>query len=172
MLHRGLLTEEQVWDWFRVVEIPPYWRQLLIDTAYTWPTRVDVRRWWDMRTIDEPELRRLYSGMGYRGVNLDNYVLWTKVYTAFPDLLARVKNEWISREDAEAELVKLGMPPDRVKEMMETKFKKGETVTIDEGKALTKTEIYKGVKKELITWGEGIELLQDLGYDYDEADYI
>ncbi|GAH42800.1 unnamed protein product, partial [marine sediment metagenome] len=79
MLHRGLMTEAEVWDWFRVVEIPPFWRQLLIDTAYTWPTRVDVRRWWDMRTIDETELRRLYSGMGYRGINLDNYVLWTKV---------------------------------------------------------------------------------------------
>ncbi len=172
MLHRGLLTEEQVWDWFRVVEIPPFWRQLLIDTAYTWPTRVDVRRWWDMRTIDEIELRRLYSGMGYRGVNLDNYMLWTKVYTAFPDLLARVKNEWISRKDASDELERLGMPPERVKEMMETKFKKEEMVSVDEGKALTKTEIYKGVKKEVISWGEGLELLMDLGYSEDEADYI
>ena len=44
MLHRGLITESEVWDWFRLVEIPPFWRQLLIDTAYTWPTRVDVRR--------------------------------------------------------------------------------------------------------------------------------
>ena len=172
MLHRGLMTEEQVYDWFRVVEIPPFWRQKLIDTAYTWPTRVDVRRWWDMRTIDETELRRLYSGMGYRGVNLDNYVLWTKVYVAFPDLMARWSKGWITLDEVRTELTALGMPAERVEEMIQQKVKPQEPERVDEGKALTKTEIYKGVKAGLITWDEGIELLQDLGYDYDEADYI
>ena len=172
MLHRGLLTEEQVWDWFRVVEIPPFWRQLLIDTAYTWPTRVDVRRWWDMRTIDETELRRLYSGMGYRGVNLDNYVLWTKVYVAFPDLIVRWKNGWITEGDVRSELTGLGMPADRVEEMIQTKIKAAQPERTANEKDLTKTEIYKGVKKDVITWDEGIELLMDLGYDENEADYI
>ena len=119
MLHRGLLTEEQVWDWFRVVEIPPFWRQNLIETAYTWPTRVDVRRWWDMRTIDETELRRLYSGMGYHGVNLDNYILWTKVYTDFPSLMARWTKGWITEDDVRRELVALGMPAERVETMIQ-----------------------------------------------------
>lgn len=172
MLHRGLLTEEQVYDWFRVVEIPPYWRNLLIQTAYTWPTRVDVRRWWDMRTIDETELRRLYSGMGYRGVNLDNYVLWTKVYVAFPDLMARWTKGWITIDDVRRELTGLGMPAERVEEMIQMKVKPQEPERIEEGRSLTKTDIYKGVKKEVITWDQGIELLMDLGYDYDEADYI
>jgi len=172
MLHRGLLTEEQVWDWFRVVEIPPFWRQMLIDSAYTWPTRVDVRRWWDMRTIDEAELRRLYSGMGYRGVNLDNYVLWTKVYVAFPDLMARWTKGWITEDDVRSELTGLGMPADRVTEMIQTKIgpEKGERVAGE--RDLTKTDIIKGVKKEVITWSQGIELLMDMGYDEDEADYI
>jgi len=172
MLHRGLLTEEEVFDWFRLVEIPPFWRQHLIDTAYTWPTRVDVRRWWDMRTIDEAELRRLYSGMGYRGVNLDNYVLWTKVYVAFPDLMARWTKGWITIDEVREQLTSLGMPADRVEEMIQMKIKPEAPERVAEGKSLTKTEIYKGVKKELITWGEGIELLKDLGYDEDEADYI
>jgi len=172
MLHRGLLTEEQVWDWFRVVEIPPFWRQLLIDSAYTWPTRVDVRRWWDMRTIDETELRRLYSGMGYRGINLDNYVLWTKVYVAFPDLITRWKNGWISLDDVKRELTGYGMPADRLEELIQTKIKSAQPERTAKEKDLTKSEIYKGVKKDVITWPEGIELLLDLGYDEDEADYI
>ncbi|MBA7574254.1 hypothetical protein ES708_16056 [subsurface metagenome] len=172
MLHRGLLTEEQVWDWFRVVEIPPYWRQHLIDTAYAWPTRVDVRRWWDMRTIDETELRRLYSGMGYRGVNLDNYILWTKVYVAFPDLLSRWSNGWISLDDVRSELAGLGMPAARVEEMIETKIKSTEPGRVSGERDLTKTDIYKGVKQGRITRGEAIELLVDLGFDEDEADYL
>ena len=172
MLHRGLVTEKDVYEWFRLVEIVPFWRDLLIQTAYTWPTRVDVRRWWDMRTIDETELRRLYSGMGYRGVNLDNYVLWTKVYVAFPDLMARWSKGWITLDNVRTELTALGMPAERVEEMIQMKVKPQEPERVEEGKALTKTEIYKGVKKELITWSEGIELLMDLGYAEDEADYI
>ena len=172
MLHRDLLTEEQVYDWFRVVEIPPYWRNLLIQTAYTWPTRVDVRRWWDMRTIDEAELRRLYSGMGYRGVNLDNYVLWTKVYTAFPDLMARWSKGWISLDKVKSELTGLGMPAARVEEMIQTKIQSTEPERVAGERDLTKTDIYKGIKADRITRSEGIELLIDLGFDEDEADLL
>jgi len=172
MLHRGLLKEEDVRDWFRLVEIPPYWRQLLIDTAYTWPTRVDVRRWWDMRTIDETELRRLYSGMGYRGVNLDNYVLWTKVYTEFPSLMARWTKGWITEDDVRRELTALGMPASRVETMLQEKIKPEEAARVEEGKALTKTEIYKGVKQGFITRDQGAELIMDLGYSRAEAEYL
>jgi len=172
MLHRGLLTEEQVYDWFRLVEIPPFWRDMLIKTAYTWPTRVDVRRWWDMRTIDETELRRLYSGMGYRGVNLDNYILWTKVYTDFPSLMARWSKGWITEDDVRRELAALGMPAERVETMIQEKIKPEEAARVDEGKTLTKTEIYKGVKQGFITREQGIELIMDLGYNRAESEYL
>lgn len=172
MLHRDLVTEEEVYDWFRLVEIPPFWRDLLIQTAYTWPTRVDVRRWWDMRTIDEPELRRLYSGMGYRGVNLDNYILWTKVYVAFPDLIARWTKGWITEDDVRDELTALGMPYDRVTEMIQTKIKATQAERTTKERDLTKTDIYKGVKTAAITRDEAVELLQDLGFTEDEAVYL
>lgn len=74
MVRRGKLTEKDVWDWFRLVEIPPYWRQKLIDISWEVPTRVDVRRFWDMRTIDEARLREVYTAIGYHGKDLDDYV--------------------------------------------------------------------------------------------------
>ena len=173
MLHRGLITEADVRDWFRLVEIPPFWRQLLIDSAYTWPTRVDVRRWWDMRTIDEAELRRLYSGMGYRGVNLDNYILWTKVYVAFPDLMARWSKGWITEEDVRRELIGLGMPADRVTEMIQTKIKPTEQEPITEAKQVSQTAIIKWVKEdEEARWEQGVDLLMDLGYDENGARFV
>jgi len=172
MLHRGLLTEAEVWEWFRLVEIPPFWRQSLIDSAYTWPTRVDVRRWWDMRTIDETELRRLYSGMGYRGVNLDNYVLWTKVYTEFPSLLSRWQKGWLTLDEVRAELTGLGMPAARVETMIQEKIRPEEPERVEDGKDFTKSEIYKGVKQGVIADWEGIELIMDLGYTRAEAEYL
>lgn len=172
MLRRTGFTEDDMKAWFRLVEIPPFWRDKLIEISYEVPTRVDVRRWWDMRTIDEARLREIYAWQGYHGKDLDDYVLWTKVYVAFPDLIARWKNGWITLDEVRAELVGYGMPAERVEELLETKFKNTEGDRTVKERDLTKTEIYKGVKKGLITWGEGLELLMDLGYDEDEAEYI
>jgi len=44
MLHRTDLTEEDVYEWFKLVEIPPYWREKYTKIMYTPYTRVDVRR--------------------------------------------------------------------------------------------------------------------------------
>ena len=172
MLRRTGFTEEDMSDWFRLVEIPPFWRDKLIEISYEVPTRVDVRRWWDMRTITEERLREIYAWQGYHGKDLDDYVLWTKVYVAFPDLIARWKNGWITINEVRSELVEYGMPADRVEELLETKFKAtaGEHTAAE--RDITKTDIIKGVKKGVITRGEGMELLMDMGYDEADADYI
>jgi len=194
MLHRGVLSlakempappttkagweardaegAKAMYDWYRLVEIPPFWRDKLTEMAFEIPTRVDVRRWWDMRTIDEERLRSIYHAQGYHGKDLDDYVVWTKVYVAFPDLLARWKNGYITEDDVKAELTKLGMPADRVDELMETKIAavKGEKTAAE--RALTKTDIIKGVKTGTITRDEGAEFLMDLNYDEDEATFL
>ena len=173
MLRRTDFTEEDMKEWFRLVEIPPYWRQKLIDISYAVPTRVDVRRFWDMRTIDEARLREIYKWQGYHGKDLEDYVLWTKVYVAFPDLIARYKNGWIGEETVKGELVALGMSPERVEEMWQTKFKKaaqGERVA--EERNLTKTDITRAVKQGLMSSAEGVSMLERIGYDTLEAGYI
>lgn len=172
MLHRGLITEADVWEWFRLVEIPPFWRQLLIDSAYTWPTRVDVRRWWDMRTIDEARLRELYSGMGYRGQNLEDYIKWTKVYTDFPMMMSRFRNGWITEDGIRQWLLGLDIPAERVEQFIQEKTKPESDARVEEGRTFTKSEIYKGVRNGVITPEQGIELIMDLGYSEDEADYL
>lgn len=172
MLHRGQMTEEEVWDWFRVVEIPPFWREKLTAISWNVPTRVDVRRFWDMRTISEERLREVYTNQGYHGKDLDDYVLWTKVYVAYPDLLARWSKGWITIDEVRSELVGLGMPAERVEEMIQTKIKPTESERVSSERALTKTDIYKGVKQGAITRAQGLDLLVDLGFDEDEADYL
>ena len=194
MLHRGILSldkttptppttidgwatrdaegEAALYDWYRLVEIPPFWRDRLTAISWNVPTRVDVRRWWDMRTISEAELRNVYHRQGYHGTDLDNYVLWTKVYTDFPSLLARWSKGWITEDDVRRELITLGMPAARVETMIQEKIKPEEAARVEEGKTLTKTEIYKGVKQGFITREEGTELIMDLGYNRAEAEYL
>jgi len=172
MLRRTDFSEEDMRAWFRLVEIPPYWRDKLIEISYEVPTRVDVRRWWDMRTITEDRLREVYTYQGYHGKDLDDYVLWTKVYVAFPDLIARWKNGWITLDEVRAELTGYGMPADRLEELIETKVKPEGAAKTEAERDITKTDIYKGVKQGVITREEAIELLMDLGFDEDDADYL
>jgi len=156
---------------YRTMGYSAYWQDHLLQLVRAIPTRVDVRRWWDMRTIDEAELRSIYRRQGYFGKDLENYVLWTKVYVAFPDLVARYKNGWINEETVLSEIIALGMPAERAKILFETKFKKGGEERVAAERDLTATDIIAGVKKGIITWGEGIELLMDLGWDEDEAGF-
>lgn len=172
MLRRTGFTEEDMRAWFRLVEIPPYWRDKLIEISYEIPTRVDVRRWWDMRTIDEGRLREIYAFQGYHGKDLDDYVLWTKVYVAFPDLIARWKNGWITLDEVKSELTGYGMPADRLEELIQTKIKTVGPERVEGERDLTKTDIYKGVKTGALTRGEAAELLMDLGFDTEEAEYL
>jgi len=172
MHRRGLLTEDELRDWFRLVEIPPFWRERLIGISWEVPTRVDVRRFWDMRTIDEPRLREIYLAQGYHDKDLDDYVLWTKIYVSLPDLMARYTNGWISLDQVRQELIGLGMAADRAEELIQTKVKAAAGARTTAERDLTKADITKGVKVGAITRAQGVELLEDLGYDREEALFI
>ena len=172
MLRRGLIDEDTLMLLLRTLDIMPFWREKLMDISWEVPTRVDVRRFWDMRTIDEARLREIYTALGYHGRDLEDYVLWTKIFVDFPTLLARYKNGWITLDDVKKELVAMGMKPDRADIMIEEKIKKEAPERTATEKNLTKADIIAGVKKGVITREQGAELLVDLGYDNDEAIYL
>ena len=158
---------------YRTMGYSSFWQDALLQLVREVPTRVDVRRWWDMRTIDETELRSIYQRRGYFGKDLENYVLWTKVYVAFPDLVARFKNGWIAEADAKSELLALGMPPERVEEMWQTKFKAVQHEGISETKKLNESVIIKAYKDDKITRSECINLLiRDRNYSPEDAAFV
>lgn len=172
MLRRTDFTEEDMREWFRLVEIPPFWRQKLIDISYEVPTRVDVRRWWDMRTISKERLREIYEHQGYHGEDLDDYVRWTMVYTDFPMMITRWKNGWITEQDVRDWLAGLEIPAERIDHFIQEKLKAEQPERTTKERDITKTDIIKGVKQGVITRTQGVELLVDMGYSEDESVYI
>lgn len=156
---------------YRTMGYSSFWQDRLLELVREVPTRVDVRRWWDMRTIDEAELREIYQRRGYFGKDEENYVVWTKVYVAFPDLLARWQNGWITLDQVKEELTGYGMPPARVEELIQTRIKSASPARTIKERDLTLTDLYKGIKQGRITRGEGLDLIMDMGYDEDEAQF-
>jgi len=85
MMHRGYIEEAEVWDWFRLVEIPPFWRDLLIKIAYTPFTRVDVRRMYREGVLSPTEAHQAYMDIGYNKEKADKLMEWTAKYYAPED---------------------------------------------------------------------------------------
>lgn len=65
MLHRGIIELDDLKLLFRVVEIPPYWRDKLLKVAYRPYTRVDVRRMEKAGVLTVDDLVRAYKDIGY-----------------------------------------------------------------------------------------------------------
>ncbi|MFH0913868.1 MAG: hypothetical protein V1849_01085 [Chloroflexota bacterium] len=169
MLHRRLITEEDVWDWFRLVEIPPYWRGNLIKTAYLPYSRVDVRRMWDLGVLGDDDLYDAYRDLGYDDKHAKNMTTWSKLYAMTPQIIARYKNGYINAAQVKAALVALGLTTEKAQWVFETKVKGEAPERIADTKTVTVAEIIKAVKQQQVIQEDGVKLIMELGYEDWEA---
>lgn len=85
MLHRGKLTRDEMYQYFKIVEIPPYWREKLMDISYRPYTRVDTRRMHALGVLNDDQLLQAYRDQGYDDEKAFNMVLFTKQYNQSGD---------------------------------------------------------------------------------------
>jgi len=164
---------DAMYEWFKLVEIPPHWRAPMREMSYNTLTRVDARRMADMEVLSDAELLRAYLDDGYNEENARRLVLWTKIYNRFPDLMSRYSNGWINSEDVVGILTSWGLPLERATELLEARMDNlAKPTRVATERDLTKAEIVKGVKKGVIGFGVGQSLLEDMGYDPDEASFV
>ena len=125
MLFRQLIPESEVWDWFKLVEVPPFWRQKMIDSAYHPLTRVDVRRMHRVGTLSDAELVTAYMDVGFSKKNAGLMADFTILYNAAPEdsetiNLTRAQVEsayrvgFIARGEAEGYFKDLGYGDDEI----------------------------------------------------------
>ena len=173
MRHRGIIsTDEELELLLRALDIMPHWRKKLMSISYNVLTRVDARRMWDMRIIDDLRLFQVYKDEGYTDTDAEALTTWTKVYQTFPDLVARYKNGWINGETVVAELIRLGMDNVAATELYQTKVKAPNQDRLAEERNLTKSEIIKAFNAGLFTYQETQQALVSMGYDTDETEII
>jgi hypothetical protein len=65
MLHRGVITEEELTQLLRAQDVMPYWRDKLIKISYNPVTRVDVRRMYRTGVYDREQVYQSYLNVGY-----------------------------------------------------------------------------------------------------------
>jgi len=77
MLFRGLISEKDVYEWYRLVEIAPFWREKLTKIQYHPYTRVDIRRMYTAGVVDKATVKRTYLDLGYDDEKAENLTKWT-----------------------------------------------------------------------------------------------
>lgn len=172
MLHRGLITDEDVYQWYRVVEIPPYWRDKLTTLSWDLPNRIELRMMARYGLVDKSFLVEQLGMVGlheeYRDVAAD-MMLAMGIRT---DLSTRFSKGWLTPETVKSELEASGLSAAVQERMYQWIIQNTGGDRIQSETNLTKSEIYTGVKKGVISWGEGIELLQDHNLTKEEAEFI
>jgi len=92
MLFRTDLTEADVWDWFKTIEIPPFWRDKYIEIAYNPVTRVDLRRLYKNGIYNRDQVKAGYIALGNAPEIAEHLTSWTEEAYA-PDSKELTKTE-------------------------------------------------------------------------------
>ena len=92
MLHRGIITHEELTTLLRALDYMPFWRDKLIQVAYNPYTRVDIRRMYAMGILDRDGVYRSYLDIGYDAEHAENLTKFTVGLEA-PDVKEMSKGE-------------------------------------------------------------------------------
>lgn len=119
MLHRGVITSEELDMLFKVVEIPAFWRDKLKQITFNPYTRVDTRRMHELGVLSTEELVIAYQDIGYDAEKAVKMAEFTLKFNAEGDkqltrsvILDSFRTDLISRSDAESLLIEAGYDND------------------------------------------------------------
>lgn len=169
LLHRGLITPEQVYRWYRVVEIPPVWRDMLTKASWDLPNRIELRMMARYGLVNKAflvdQLEKVGLAEEYRSIAAD-MMLAMGIRT---DIATRYGKGWLDTEGVKSELAASGLDSEVADRMYQWIVTNTGGDRIAKERELTKADIYRAVKKAVLTRTEGAELLQGLGYDEKET---
>ncbi len=175
MLHRGLIDIDQVRDYYRVVEMPAYWREKLMLISYKPLTRVDVRRMHNLDVLSDQELVDAYKHEGYDTDNAVKLARFTIKYNQGSDKeLTRsqieqgYKSQIISRDDAKQTLKEIGYTEDNAEFILLYQDWKLIQEYNDEILALTKEQY----KQNIIAENDVMKRLLQIGYTIDKINIL
>jgi len=196
MLHRGLLTpagaasgiptnrgewktrdaqgEEALYDYYRLVEIPPFWRSLLTQVSFRPLTRVDIRRMHKLGVLDLDQLYSAYRTHGYNDANAQLMTDWTVAYNkgsateadralSKTDILRMYQDRVLSEREATDSLVDMGYGEEEISDLLAL-YASGTDLSTRE---YTLTQVRTLYQQGLRTKGECTGFLAALGYGAD-----
>ena len=175
MLHRGIITQDDLKMLLRALDIMPYWRDKLIQLSYVPFTRVDVRRMHKLGILNEAGVLQAYKDIGYspeKAADLTKFTIALNSDTATSkekdllksEMIAAYKKRLISAEDLGAWLESHGYAVDESDLIIETSTVTADVAQRDLTLAQVKELYQKGIRTKL----ECTSWLSAMKYDASE----
>jgi len=76
MFHRGIISREELEMLLRALDVMPFWRDKLIKLSYNVPTRVDVRRMYELGVVDLDYVYKVHLALGYSPEDAELLTRW------------------------------------------------------------------------------------------------
>jgi len=99
MLHRGVITPDQLDNLFVAQDVMPFWRERLKDISYRVVTRVDLRRFHALGIYDDAQLLDGYMKMGFNETNAAEMVQFTVAYNDSTKKGEKARERDLSKSD-------------------------------------------------------------------------
>lgn len=114
MLHRGLISQDEVNDVFDLGNVPEFWRDKLTSLSYQQYSRIDIRRMHKAGTIKDVDLVPAFKALGFDDEKAGVMAAFTIQYnnSSYRDLgqsqiVKAYRDSMISRDDAHDLLIAL-----------------------------------------------------------------
>lgn len=180
MLHRGLISEDDIRVLLRINDVAPTWIEPIVKASYSNYTRVDVRRMYIAGVLDEDEVKRSYLDLGYNDDKAENMTAWTitEAMSSERDLSkAEIINAYgaavISDSETKTMLESLGYSEDETEIILSLAEYKIENAISKREKRVLSTQYVNG-RINALEFQEGLEALKvnkrELELLTDEAD--
>ncbi|MBC7343850.1 MAG: hypothetical protein H5U03_00155 [Clostridia bacterium] len=173
MLHRGLITEDDLKLLLKVQDYPAFWRDKLVKLSYTPFTRVDIRRMYQLGLLSREEVFKAYKDIGYDDEKAEKLTLFaisgateSEKDLTRSDILGAYADALLSRDDAKTQLVAMGYSEDEAELLLAREDYKLSKKQRDAEISAVKSEFTKGIISE----GEAYNRLATLGLQAKEIE--
>jgi len=190
MLHRGLISVSELDELLRIADYPVGWRGKMIDVAYHPYTRVDVRRMYKVGVLDRNQVYRAYLDLGYNPEKAEGMTVFTEIYSPPEDAIPEDEFKLLSRSiierayrvgkltkaEATTRLMELGYTTEDIElllSLVEAVAELDDTPDmLGEFRRDMKAIIERAFERRVIGPEEALDMLVDLGFSSNEAEFI
>lgn len=185
MLHRGVISRDNLDLLLRALDIMPFWREKLTKIAYRRLSRVDIRRMYRVGVMTETDVYEAYLELGYNERDAKRMAdfaikqtLATQSKFTARDVIGAYSKYMINRSDARSLLIDVGVKSENISYILSTaEYKRAWELTEDRIAAirnLYKKEVYtpdkaRGELLKLDMPAERVDILMEQWY-VDEKD--
>jgi len=173
MLHRGLITDRDMFEYYRLVEIPEYWRDKLTELSWDLPNRIELRMMARYLDLDRDYLIDMLRYVGLKEEYREDVADFMIIMGLRGYWAALYRNGWMSPEELEREIGRKIVRPEVADRIYKSIVREEKPIRLEEHRRLTRSLIIRGLKKGIIDREQAIKMLmRHQNYARPEAEFI